>query len=105
MPASLKIRDSGIVPKPTQNRQRAGEATPTNLSPRELRTAAGAPPRDGSSPSLHQGGSVITVAVAAQHGSPAAAGGTAAAGAASGPGGGGGAQGRLEEAIPTHGDA
>ena len=85
---------------PSQNRQRAGEATPTNLSPRELRSAA-AGPRDGSSPSLHQGGNVITVAVAA-HGSPAAAAaGIAAADAAPAPGG----QGCLEEAIPIYDDA
>ena len=86
---------------PAQNRQRAGEATPTNLSPRELRSA-GAGPRDGSSPSLHQGGNVITVAVAAQHGSPAAAaaGIAAAADAAPAPGG----QGCLEEAIPIYDD-
>ena len=88
---SRSLRDNGIAP--SQNRQRAGEATPTNLSPRELRTAA-AGPRDGSSPSLHQGGNVITVAVAAQHGSPAAAAaGIAAADAAPAPGG----QGCLEK--------
>ena len=83
---------------PSQNRQRAGEATPTNLSPRELRSAA-AGPRDGSSPSLHQGGNVITVAVAA-HGSPAAAAGAAAADAAPAPGG----QGCPKEAIPIYDD-